>query len=178
MPRRIGSYRDQKTSFAIRGEMIMKPSAIAFAIVAMVAYATPAHAGRLEDAMDRFNQVQSSYAELKSNIDSGNIDSAKSSSSKLNDDTSKVCAFTKDVKDRIYEIPSLQGTWSEVSNWCLELGIRTAELTGKLGTTNPSDQMSKVTEAYLKLGESLKASYDKFREFGRNWAVICSDLCR
>jgi hypothetical protein len=157
--------------------VVMKPSAQALALV-VLSVATPALAGRLEDVRDRFNQVQSDYAETKSYVDSGNIDSAKSATAKLNEDTNKVCPFTQDIKDRIAELPSLQSSWKEVSYWCLELAIRSSELKNKLGSTNPSDQMSKVTEAFMKLGDSLKAGYDKFGEFGKNWTVICSDMCR
>lgn len=155
----------------------MKPSAIAPALF-VLSLATPALAARLEDTRDRFNQVQSDYAETKRDVDSGNIDSAKSTAQKLIENTGKVCNFTQDIKDRISEIPSLQSTWKDVSFWCFELATRSTELSNKLGTTNPSDQMSKVTEAFLKLGESLKAGYDKFSEFGKNWAIICSDMCR
>jgi hypothetical protein len=155
----------------------MNPSPRAVALV-ILGLAAPAVAGRLEDVRDRFNQVQSDYAETKGYVDSGNVDSAKSASTKLNEDTNKVCTFTQDIKDRIADIPSLQSAWKDVSYWCLELAIRSSELKNKLGSTSPSDQMSKVTEAFTKLGDSLKAGYDKFREFGKNWLVICSDMCR
>jgi hypothetical protein len=157
--------------------MVMKPSAQALALV-VLSVTTPALAGRLEDVRDRFNQVQSDYAETKNYVDAGNIDSAKSATAKLNEDTNKVCSFTQDIKDRIAELPSLQGPWKDVSYWCLELALRSTELKGKLGSTNPTDQMAKVTEAFLKLGDSFKAGYDKFSEFGKNWIVICSDMCR
>lgn len=155
----------------------MTPSARAVTLL-VLGLASPAVAGRLEDVRDRFNQVQSDYAETKGYVDSGNIDSAKSATAKLNEDTNKVCTFTQDIKDRISETPSLQGTWKDVSYWCLELAVRSSELKNRLGSSNPSDQMSKVTEAFTKLGDSLKAGYDKFREFGKNWLVICSDMCR
>ena len=73
-------------------------------LVVILSVATPALAGRLEDVRDRFNQVQSDYAETKNYVDSGNIDSAKSATAKLNEDTNKVCSFTQDIKDRIAEL--------------------------------------------------------------------------
>jgi lipoprotein NlpI len=146
--------------------------------VVMLTLAAPAFGGRLEDIRSRFNEVQSAYDELKQYIDSGATDPAKSAVDKLMEKQANVCPYSQDVTDRIADIPSLQSTWKEVKYWCLELSTRSATLRSQLGSTNPSDQMSKVTEAFFKFGESLKAGYDEFREFGQNWAVICSDMCR
>ena len=147
-------------------------------LVAITATATPASAARMEEVKDRFNQVQSDYAQLKSYLDSGSIDSAKPAALKLNENAQKICNFTQDIKDRIAEIPSLQSTWKDVSYWCFELTARSIQLQDQLGKGSHNDHWSKVTEAFLKLGDSLKAGYDKFRDFGKNWLVICTDLCR
>jgi hypothetical protein len=67
--------------------------------------------------------------------------------------------------------------WKDVKYWCLELSTRTSNLKGKVGKEDTSDPLSKVEEGFLKLGDSLKAAYDKFNEFGKNWQAIC-ETCR
>jgi hypothetical protein len=88
-----------------------------------------------------------------------------------------MCPYVQDVNDRIEAIPSLQPVWKDVKYWCLELSTRTSTLKDKIGREDTSDSLSKVEEGFLKLGDSLKAAYDKFNEFGKNWQVIC-ETCR
>ena len=131
----------------------------------------------LEEVRNRFNEVQSKYDDTQEYLNAGNTDSGKPAAAELADELSDMCPYVQDINDKIAEIPSLQPVWKEVKYWCLEFAVRASQLEDYIGKGNTTDQLSKVTEAFYKLGDSLKAAYDKFNEFGRNWTSIC-DTCR
>jgi len=128
--------------------------------------------GRLEEVRNRFNQVQTAYDETKKYLDAGNTDSGKAAAGALLDNLSKTCPYVQDIKDRIEGIPTLQPVWKDVSYWCLELSVRASALKDRIGKEDSKEYLAKVTEGFLKLGDSLKAAYDKFQEFGKNWQTI------
>jgi hypothetical protein len=134
-------------------------------------------AGRLEEIRSRFNEVQEAFNDTKESLRAGDTNSGVSNAESLLSSIGGMCSFVPDVKDRIQAIPSLQPAWQQVSYWCVELPARVMTLKSKIGNEDTSGPLSQVEEGFLKLGDSLKAAYDQFNEFGKNWQVIC-ETCR
>lgn len=133
--------------------------------------------GRLELVRNRFNQVQTAYAETKQYLETGNTDAAKPAAATLLDILSNACPYVQDIKERVDGIPTLQSSWKDVSYWCLELTLRANQLKDIIGRGDSRGPLSKVEEGFVKLGDSLKAAQDKFMEFGKNWQTVC-ETCK
>jgi hypothetical protein len=159
-----------------KGDLAMRAKILRLTIALITLCATTsAVAGRgLEEVRNRFNEVQSAYDETQGYVNAGNTDSAKEAAGELLDKTGATCTYTQDIKDNITDIPTLQSVWKDVSYWCLELATRTATLKSYLGQSDPKENLSKVTEAFLGLGNSLKAAYEQFNAFGKKWQLVCA----
>jgi hypothetical protein len=156
--------------------MRRKTLTLTIALVAL-GFATSVFAAGLEEVRSRFNEVQSAYDDTQEYVNAGNTDSGKSAAEALLSELSDMCPYVQDIKDKIAEIPALQPVWKDVAYWCLEFTVRTKTMKDYLGQGDPKENLSKVTEGFLKLGDSLKAAYDQFNAFGKNWTSIC-DSCR
>lgn len=132
--------------------------------------------GRLETVRNKFNIVQQKYDDLKQNLEKGATDDAKESAKQLSDAKSDMAAYIVDIWDRCQGIPALKEIWDNVTRGPGNLGANLLPLIEHLGKQDVRDDFAKVTENFLKLGDDLKAAYDRFKDFGQKWLVIC-DSC-
>jgi len=138
---------------------------------------TTAFAAKVEVARSKFNEVQARYDETKRAVDANNSNAAKPAASELVKTASSTCIAINDIYTDITDMPGLHALWIRSKEMCMLLATSAETLKNKVGEGDASREMSKVTEDFLKLGESLKLAQDKSKEFGARWQAIC-DTCR
>ena len=136
-----------------------------------------AFAAKVEVARSKFNEVQTRYDETKRAVDASNSNAAKPAATALMQTAASTCIAINDIYTDLTDMPSLHALWVKAKEMCMLLTTSAKTLTDKVGEGDPSREMSKVTEDFLKFGESLKVAQDKSKEFGVRWQAIC-DTCR